>query len=99
MQTMTAKAGLFVSLARAGLLPEELQRNVRELQKVDVEGINSAAKRTIQWDGAVVVLVGDLAQMEAEVDEVKELELGTPTIVDPKALIGDGELTNRPHAD
>jgi zinc protease len=68
----------------AGLPMTELQSAADELQKTPLEAVNAAARKYAEPSGASLLLVGDLAKIEAG---VRELNLGEIVKLDPEGKV------------
>ncbi len=72
-------AGQVVDLWTAGLPMTDLQRETEELAKIQLTGVNSVAAKYAAPAGTQILLVGDLAQIEAG---IRGLNLGEIVILD-----------------
>ena len=77
-------ADQIAALWAAGLPMTDLQREPAELSKTPLASVNSLAQKYLAPKGAMLVLVGDLAKIEAG---LRELNLGEIVIVDAQGNI------------
>ncbi|MBA3514596.1 MAG: insulinase family protein [Pyrinomonadaceae bacterium] len=72
------------ALWTAGLPMSELQREPSELERATLSAVNAVAQKYSAPGGATLLLVGDLAKIEAG---IRELNIGEIIIIDPEGKI------------
>jgi zinc protease len=77
LETQSGTIGIFIESAAMGAPPEERGEFYRRFHGVSGDEVSAAAARTLIWERATIVLVGDRRVIEPA---VREIETGSPGV-------------------